>query len=1690
MRRCTTPWGLLLMLISLSVPIHAQTGWGVDRYEGFKADTAGNGTLSYSWSTGNLGNTWNEGEWVPYMLTLKNVNINNPAFSDITVCYDFTRGNLDARFIDLVRSVQIGTVVRSNSQGWPMDSSGAAYPMTTRAELETAQNSQGLTQWGTEYFWAGYELLHPDTSRTNRSTTGGIGAPDDATRCFTITRQDIIDAYGGINNVPNTSTFYIYFQLHEAQTFVWNNTLQSQLNQFPTDQWGGYLYGIAPFSTDQRQGSGFVSGASGHTYLTLGNKTVPIPIPPQPAGQLSGLKWHDINGNQVQDGSETVLDGWPIYISTIIGNLPISDTVLTNGAGSWTITGLPQALYLVSEELGNAPTTGASAGYTNAAPAFAQNPPSEWVQTYPDANSIGANIDGVPTTPAGILLGQGPFSWEVDLTNSVTAGLIDFGNHVPAPVCAVFPADTTICDESQVTLTAQRIAQGTPPYSYLWSGPNSFSATTQSIVVPASAAGTYTVVLTDANGLSSTGCSGTVNVFPIPDFEIAGDSVVCALTSSHTYRASFDPNSPVPIDSIVSWQWAISGNGTITSGTTDDSVTVSSTGAGSFILTLTVVDVYGCSETVTRTITVQANPVCSITPVGDVCPGSTGNVFSGPAGAYTYLWGISGNGSINGSINNPTVSVDAGVALGSFTLTLTITETSFPFCTSTCSLLVEVRDITPPVISCAVDTTIECPVPATLPFTTPTATDNCDPNPGVVISNTVVTPGQCPSEYSVSRTWVATDVYGNKDSCSQTIHVIDTTAPTVTPASDLIVECDGAGNTAALNGWLANHGGATAADACGQVTWSDNFTGLSDLCGATGSATVTFYATDDCGNVDSTTATFRIIDTTPPVVTAASDTTVECDGSGNTTELNNWLTSHGGATASDVCGSVTWSNNFTTLSDLCGATGSATVTFYATDDCGNVDSTSATFTIIDTTPPLVTAASDTTVECDGAGNTAALNSWLANHGGATATDACSGVVWTNSYNALNFVPTCGGAGFVDVTFYATDDCNNVDSTTARFTIEDTTPPDITVAAQDTTVECDGAGNTAALNSWLANHGGAVADDVCSDFDWTHNFTALSDGCGATGSAAVTFYATDDCGNVDSTTATFTIIDTTPPSISAGVIDTCFSNQADAEAAAIAATTSSDVCGGVTLTASTIGDCDAIITVRSTDACGNADSVSYNTTIDGTPPVFTYVPADTSIECTETPVFGTPTATDNCITVDVVQVGQDVTTPGGCPQEYSVTRTWKAIDGCGNQSPNVSQTIFVVDDTPPIVTAAPDDTVACSQPVVFTDPTYSDNCDPNPSLIVVRDTVIYSSGIFTHIKSWQAIDACNNISDTATQTIFEMCNQFETLTQGFYGNSGGSFCGNGLGTAALIDSLLAANGDTIIVGVDGSGSLTMITGDANCVIRYLPGGGKPTALKSDYHFNQSNCNIIPNTMPLNKQGRFSNILLSQTITLALNLRLDTLLTTSFYLPDPSTPWMRTEGADYVNGICGDGDDLPDSTFMSFYFPPSVLSALGSNGTNRTAADLLAMANQALAGTTFPGVSLADIVAAIDAINKGFDEARFFSGYYVTPPPKAASADVLPTGFELHQNHPNPFNPVTTITYTLPERSTVYLAVYNSLGEEVAVLVNGEMPSGTHGVTWNAGMALGNIATGVFTYRIHATSEDGTVFHDQRKMMLVK
>lgn len=94
---------------------------------------------------------------------------------------------------------------------------------------------------------------------------------------------------------------------------------------------------------------------------------------------------------------------------------------------------------------------------------------------------------------------------------------------------------------------------------------------------------------------------------------------------------------------------------------------------------------------------------------------------------------------------------------------------------------------------------------------------------------------------------------------------------------------------------------------------------------------------------------------------------------------------------------------------------------------------------------------------------------------------------------------------------------------------------------------------------------------------------------------------------------------------------------------------------------------------------------------------------------------------------------------------------------------------------------------------------------------------------------------------------------------------------------------------------------------------------------------------------------------------------------------------------------------------------------------------------------------------------------------------ADAEALPTTYDVSQNYPNPFNPTTTINYQLPEAGHVTLIVYNTLGQEVATLVDGVVDAGYHSVSWNAL----NVPSGVYLYRIQAAN-----FSKTARMILLK
>ena len=88
--------------------------------------------------------------------------------------------------------------------------------------------------------------------------------------------------------------------------------------------------------------------------------------------------------------------------------------------------------------------------------------------------------------------------------------------------------------------------------------------------------------------------------------------------------------------------------------------------------------------------------------------------------------------------------------------------------------------------------------------------------------------------------------------------------------------------------------------------------------------------------------------------------------------------------------------------------------------------------------------------------------------------------------------------------------------------------------------------------------------------------------------------------------------------------------------------------------------------------------------------------------------------------------------------------------------------------------------------------------------------------------------------------------------------------------------------------------------------------------------------------------------------------------------------------------------------------------------------------------------------------------------------------------LHKNYPNPFNPKTTISYSLVQDTFINLTIYDLTGNQVKTLVNGKERSGNRFIQWDATNHQGHsVPTGTYLYKIEADN-----FSQTKKMVLLK
>jgi hypothetical protein len=161
-----------------------------------------------------------------------------------------------------------------------------------------------------------------------------------------------------------------------------------------------------------------------------------------------------------------------------------------------------------------------------------------------------------------------------------------------------------------------------------------------------------------------------------------------------------------------------------------------------------------------------------------------------------------------------------------------------------------------------------------------------------------------------------------------------------------------------------------------------------------------------------------------------------------------------------------------------------------------------------------------------------------------------------------------------------------------------------------------------------------------------------------------------------------------------------------------------------------------------------------------------LPADLMLECSDNiPAPATLTATDDCDGPLMVNLNE-IITPGNCPQEFVITRTWSVADAAGNNRVH-TQTITVEDNTPPTLIGLPNITVSveCDEPLpALPTVTAADLCDTSV-------TVVFSSSTepgacpqeYTLFRTWTATDDCGN-GVTFTQIITVTDNTAPTFNQ--------------------------------------------------------------------------------------------------------------------------------------------------------------------------------------------------------------------------------------------------------------------------------------------------------------------------------------
>lgn len=137
----------------------------------------------------------------------------------------------------------------------------------------------------------------------------------------------------------------------------------------------------------------------------------------------------------------------------------------------------------------------------------------------------------------------------------------------------------------------------------------------------------------------------------------------------------------------------------------------------------------------------------------------------------------------------------------------------------------------------------------------------------------------------------------------------------------------------------------------------------------------------------------------------------------------------------------------------------------------------------------------------------------------------------------------------------------------------------------------------------------------------------------------------------------------------------------------------------------------------------------------------------------------------------------------------------------------------------------------------------------------------------------------------------------------------------------------------------------------------------------------------------------------------------------------------------------------------------------------------------------GWSLDDLYAV--AIVQSFDSKLILQASQIQYQETGVSDPIPQVSVELYKNYPNPFNPSTTISYSLTQRSSVKLDVYNQKGQKITNLENSTKDAGLHQIVWNGNDSRGKaVPSGIYLYRFDSETPEGGRYTSVKKMILLK